>query len=277
MKLNLTTIALILLLIFTTIISCEKKNESKNAEETKLNSVMEKLEENAKNEKVETDETVEDKNVFDILIPRSYRDFDKENPVNDLSKNWSELYKQNNKYFIGKADYNIEKGFDECSGNSTKTITPKKDAILFLNNPNLKNGEIKFLSIGKKRIWPNEKVSFKFNNTEYLIRAEGKVLSTENVYTDGDKLEKYQKVENYKLFISTKDSKEQLFLTEKSFNDTFVELLFVGDIDNDGKLDFIFGANRDYEEERVVLYLSSQAEKGQIIKRVSEIAVQFDC
>lgn len=277
MKLNLTTIAPILLLIFTTIISCEKKNESKNIEETKLNSVMEKLEEKAKNEKVETDETVEDKNVFDILIPRSYRDFDKENPINDLTKNWSELYKQNNKYFIGKADYNIEKGFDECSGDSTKTITPKKDAILFLNNPNLKNGEIKSLSIGKKRIWPNEKISFKFNNVKYLIRAEGKVLSTENVYTDGDKLEKYQKVENYKLFISTKDSKEQLFLTEKSFNDTFVELLFVGDIDNDGKLDFIFGANRDYEEERVVLYLSSQAEKGQIIKRVSEIAVQFDC
>ncbi|MFC6096774.1 hypothetical protein ACFPVY_08955 [Flavobacterium qiangtangense] len=66
-------------------------------------------------------------------------------------------------------------------------------------------------------------------------------------------------------------------MKEESFNDTFVELLFAGDIDNDGKLDFIFGANRNYEEERVILFLSSKAEKENVVKKVSEIAIQFDC
>ena len=38
-----------------------------------------------------------------------------------------------------------------------------------------------------------------------------------------------------------------------------------------------YGANRDYEEERVILFLSSKAENGDSVKKVSEIAVQFDC
>ena len=90
-------------------------------------------------------------------------------------------------------------------------------------------------------------------------------------------LQTYQNVKDYKLYISADAGPESLFLQQESFNDTFVELLFIGDIDRDGKPDFIFGANRDYEEERVILYLSSKAEKGKIIKNVSEIAVQFDC
>ena len=68
-----------------------------------------------------------------------------------------------------------------------------------------------------------------------------------------------------------------MFLEETSFNDTFVQLLFVGDIDADGKLDFIFNASRDYEEERVVLYLSSYAKDNEIIKKVGDIAIQHDC
>ena len=140
----------------------------------------------------------------------------------------------------------------------------------------LKLGEINSLKIDKNKIWPKEKISFKFNDIEYFLRAEGKVLSSEKVHTD-EGLETFQVVENYKLYISTEDIPERLLLKEESFNDTFVELLFVGDIDQDGKLDFIFGANRNYEEERVILFLSSKADQENVVKKVSEIAVQFDC
>lgn len=44
-------------------------------------------------------------------------------------------------------------------------------------------------------------------------------------------------------------------------------MLFAGDIDGDGKLDFIFGANRDYEEDRALLFLSSKAENGEAVKK----------
>lgn len=118
-------------------------------------------------------------------------------------------------------------------------------------------------------------MTYIFNNVTYALRAEGKILSSE-VHVDGDKQEVFKEVENYKLYL-TVGNKEQLLLTEKSFNDTFVILLFAGDIDGDGKLDFIFEANRHYEEERVVLFLSSKAKSGEAVKKVSEIAIGFDC
>ena len=85
------------------------------------------------------------------------------------------------------------------------------------------------------------------------------------------------KVEDYKLYISAENGPETLLMEQNSFNDTFVELLFIGDLDRDGKPDFVFSANRDYEEDRVVLYLSSRAKAGKAGEKVSEIAVQFDC
>jgi len=215
-------------------------------------------------------------NTFEILIPKEYRDQGGENEVNGLTKNWLDLYKKGGKYYLGKADYNIVRGFSECSGDSTKIINSKNNSILLMNSPQLTLGEIKTVTIGKKKIWPKEKLKFHFANKEYTLRAEGQVLSSEKVYTDNGE-EIFQNVKNYKLYISSNNSPEQLFLEEESFNDTFVELLFIGDIDKDGKPDFIFGTNRDYEEERVILYLSSKAAKGKLIKKVSEADIQFDC
>lgn len=215
------------------------------------------------------------KNDFDILLPTRYRDWEERNPADDLTEKWIDLYEKDGKYFLGKADYKIERGFDECSGDSTKTIQPKNKALILLENDNLKLGEIQAVKFVKNKIWPTEKMSFRFNDVDYSLRAEGKVLSSERVHTDHG-IEIFQNVEDYRIYISANNGPEHLFLNQKSFNDTFVELLFIGDIDRDGKPDFIFGANRDYEEERVLLYLSSDQE-GKIIKKVSEIAVQFDC
>lgn len=63
-----------------------------------------------------------------------------------------------------------------------------------------------------------------------------------------------QNLEDYELYISANNGPEHLFLNQKSFNDPFAEFLCVEAIDRDGKQDFIFGANRDYEEEPILLY-----------------------
>lgn len=217
-----------------------------------------------------------DKNIK-ILIPRSYRNWDKNNRANDLNNNWTELYSKNGKYFLDKANYKIEKSYDECSGDSTKIIIPKNETLLYINTANIPLGNINSLAIKKNKIWPKEKINFLFNNTEYTLRADGEVLSSEQVTSEEGQSELYQNVKNYKLFISTKNSPERLLLNIENFNDTFVKLLFVGDIDQDGKLDFVFDASRDYEEERLILYLSSPAKNGNLVKEVAEIAVQFDC
>lgn len=217
------------------------------------------------------------KNDFDILLPDGYRDNQGENPANSLNKDWIDLFEENGIYYLGKTDFTIEKGYDECVGDSIRSIVSKNKTILFMNYPQLKLGKIKSLKLVKNKIWPGEKLTLKFNDTDYIFRAEGKVLSTEKRSLDDNKEENYKKVENYKLYLKANNGPEKLLLQVETFNDTFVELLFAGDIDNDGKLDFIFGANRDYEETRVMLFLSSKAEHEEPVKKVSQIAIQFDC
>ena len=260
--------------MFSILISCNNSKEVKTEETIEVEDTL-TVEEVAPKEEI-FEEEMEFKNDFDVLIPRTYRDWEGKNEANSLTKNWIDLYEKNGKYFLGKADFKLESGYSECSGDSTKAIISKNKTLLFMDLSKLKLGEINSLKIDKNKIWPKEKISFKFNDIEYFLRAEGKVLSSEKVHTD-EGLETFQVVENYKLYISTEDIPERLLLKEKSFNDTFVELLFVGDIDQDGKLDFIFGANRNYEEERVILFLSSKADQENAVKKVSEIAVQFDC
>lgn len=215
-------------------------------------------------------------NEFTILLPGEYRDWEGENAVNELTKDWFHLYQKDGEYYLGKSEYSIQRGYSECSGDSTKILNAKKNTLLFIDGPNLESGEISTLKIKKNKIWPNENFKFKFGDTDYTLRAEGTILSSEKVHTDNG-VELFQSVENYKLYISINNSKETLFLEQESFNDTFVELLFIGDIDKDGKADFIFSANRDYEEERVLLYFSSKGKPGEIIKKVAEVAIQFDC
>lgn len=260
-------------LSFVMIISCKDK-----AQETPKKSVQHQKE--VQSNKKSTDpelnpveKTTED---FKILLPKEYRDLGKENEVNELTNNWLDVYQKNGKYYVGKANYTIARGFSECSGDSTRIINSKNNTILLIGNSSLTVGEVKTVKIEKNKIWPKEKLKFHFGNKEYTLRAEGKVLSSEKVDTDNGE-ELYQNVKDYKLYLSADNAPETLFLEEESFNDTFVELLFIGDIDRDGKPDFIFGANRDYEEERVILYLSSQAKKGKLIKKAAEVAIQFDC
>ena len=79
------------------------------------------------------------------------------------------------------------------------------------------------------------------------------------------------------LYLTVNNNSETLVIANDTFQDTFLELLFVGNIDKDCKLDFIFGAKRNYEETRMILFLSSEADENKIIKKVSEISIQFDC
>ncbi|WP_428229797.1 hypothetical protein [Flavobacterium sp.] len=216
-------------------------------------------------------------NDLDILLPRSYRTYDGKNPAASLNEKWIDLYEKSGEYYLGKADFEIEKGFDECSGDSLNLIIPKNKTILFIDYPQLKLGKIKSLKIDENKIWPKEKITFTFNNVSYTLRGEGKVISSEKRQADDGKEEVFNNVQHYKLYLSAGDDAEKLLLAEDSFQDTFVELRFAGDIDGDGKLDLIFSANRNYEEERVILFLSSKAENDGVIKKVAEIAVQFDC
>jgi len=273
----------ILLLLFIGLISCKQKSYDKTIkvlkEEPKVLNENNKVIDNT----IDIDSTSIDlvdssiktranEKYIDILVTtHAYRDWEGENDTNILTKNWIDLHEKDGKYYLSKANYKIQRFVDECSGSNASVINSKNNTLLLINKPDLKLGEVKSIAIKKKHIWPNKKVTYNFNNIKYTLRAEGEIISPEKEQLYGDN------IKNYKLYFSTNNSTETLFLEEPSFNGTFVELLFVGDIDNDGKLDLIFSASTDYEEERVLLFLSSKEKNGSIIKKAGEIVIQFDC
>ena len=273
----MVTKCLKLLLFIFLIVSCKDKKEEINLQNSTKKEVINVNNDTPKIVVKDSEITNNSEVVFNTLLPTSYRIGENDDPTKQLSNEWFDLFEKDGKYYLEKANYTISKGYDECVGVDTKAIESKRNTLLLLDYKKLTTGKVDNLLISKKHIWPKENVSFDFKNTTYTLRGVGDVKSTENRTNDKEENEIWNTVENYKLYIKTSDTNEQLILSEDSFSDTFVVLVFVGDIDRDGKLDFIFEANRNYEEKRVILFLSSEADADKAIKKVSEISVQFDC
>ena len=209
-----------------------------------------------------------------ILLPSSYRVDKKDDPTKQLNNNWFDLYEENDSYFLGTPSFSIKKSYDECVGMDVKTIESKRKTILYIDNKNLKIGKIEFLKTNKNQIWPKEEMKFIFNNKTYILEGQGTILTTENRTNEDDTNYIWHNVSDYKLILKSEDGTIETLINESSFDQTFVDLLFIGDIDQDGKPDFIFEAPTNYEQERVILILSSEAKK---VPRKREISINFDC
>ena len=113
--------------MFSILISCNNSKEVKTEETIEVEDTL-TVEEVAPKEEI-FEEEMEFKNDFDVLIPRTYRDWEGQNEANSLTKNWIDLYEKNGKYFLGKADFKLESGYSECSGDSTKAIISKNKTL----------------------------------------------------------------------------------------------------------------------------------------------------
>lgn len=70
---------------------------------------------------------------------------------------------------------------------------------------------------------------------------------------------------------------EQIIAGAQGFNDREFNFIWAGDIDGDGLLDLIMDMSSHYNVMRYTLFLSSQAEKGEIFKRVEEFKTVGGC
>lgn len=210
------------------------------------------------------------------LLPLDYPVSDKDDPTLAITSNWFELYEKNGKYFLEKANYIISRKYDEITGLPLKTLKGAYNTLIFIDSEDLQEGEIACISDTVQSIWPQDSICFFFNEEKYTLRAEGSILSTwkANKSANKAKLKIWHELSDYKLFYKKENKKEELILYEPVFNDCFMRLVFVGDIDMDRQPDFIFEVPRDFNETRVVLYLSADKGDGKILHKASETIVQ---
>ncbi len=197
-----------------------------------------------------------------VLIPRSYRDYMEGNDTDILDASWTDLYKKDRAFYLGSVSYQILSGFDECSEDSTKIIESNRNSIVFFKNKNIKLGKLNTAVVKDSVLNPMKNTDIVFNQMTYRLTASGKDDSSV--------------IHNYELKIQV-NGISQVLMKEKELRDTEVRILYAGDIDQDGKLDFVFSAPLDYEQERVLIFLSSTAASGKLLKLEGECAVNFDC
>lgn len=185
---------------------------------------------------------------------------------------WFGLEKDSTGIFhLQKATVCINVGYNECLMDTTTSINAS--SYLVLSGESLSAREL------PTHILPNDnfiipidtQYSFAFNNKQYKLRAEGTTI--EGINDDGYA---WDHIKDYKLYISN-GIKEQLILTQESFHGTRLEILFVGDIDQDGLPDTIVSNPSDYEIYSTLLFLSSHASTDQLLEKASSAYYDFSC
>ncbi|MCD7937025.1 MAG: hypothetical protein LUG98_09220 [Tannerellaceae bacterium] len=216
-----------------------------------------------------------------ILIPSSYRiwnEKDLTNPALYLTEDWFELYKENDRFFLGKASFYFDDDFNDCVGMPVKVVVPNRDAILFIDKPELVLGEVESLTDTVPTLWPGTHFSFYYNNIQYHLIAEGD-FSVENPDMDITKPtfnDDY--IRNYTLYLQKEEEDPEVLLHIDEFDYCFIQTIFIGDIDRDGVPDFIFETPIHYESEIYTLILSSTyAPTGKLLEKTSMIFLGHDC
>lgn len=214
----------------------------------------------------------------DILLPMFY---DKEfygEEVSKIDRSWVALFETKGQFQVRKVAYALEEELNECTASTVIGAFAKEEVqpLFFLSETTaIGKGKKESLPISKTPLWANTPQTYVFKGKTYVLRAEGKEISS-YLYTDDEEEEKtYKQFEDYKLYLSIDGNEEQLLLDIPHFNDTFVQVLFVGDLDQDGKLDFIFDTSEDYEQKRVEIYLSKDAKHNAYLAGTT--TVDFAC
>lgn len=192
-----------------------------------------------------------------------------------IHKGWFGIFRDRGRYYIAPTTLSIQKAFDvvldenehnssEWRGWEVKTSHIDTSLVLISSSPRLSSHEIKTMPLDKDFIEPNEKMTFTYNGSSYTLYSTGDLKTAE--YNKDEMI-----VSNYKLYIKgNKDGKEinQLLASAPYFEDAMFEVLLIGDIDNDGFPDLVLNTTYHYNLYRPTVYLSSFADKDQLVKVV---------
>ena len=194
----------------------------------------------------------------------------------DLKK-WIGIFKDENGYYLDSTRITIQTCYDPIMDeeeNDSLSWTGKYIQALHLDSCiYLISGLNDRSSIGKdiylknildsvQYIYPPDTINIKFLEQKYSLY--GRADSAPSEYSPEELI-----YTNYRLFFTgTNDKQQQItqaLATAASFDSNMFSLLFVGDIDNDGLLDFIVNTSEHYNVYQPTLYLSSFANKGELV------------
>lgn len=183
---------------------------------------------------------------------------------------WLGLFRENGKYFLRPDKLQIRRVHDEIvdesedikTGKSVSTPDKAPSVFLLKNAKMLREGEVKTVFFADDynemtELKNNSQKNYEFNGEKYNLIVENKTNSDEYLGKGS------------KLILSRGGTEQILSYLKDGCNECTWNVFWVGDLDRDGKLDFYFDLTSHYNVMDKKLFLSSQAEKGKLVKYVA--------
>ena len=193
---------------------------------------------------------------------------------------WKGLFKTGESYYIADTKLRILRAhddlMDDTGSNSGLEVKPgiKDTSILLISGlDELKNGNVNSIALTKNQLLPGEQESLVYNDIKYTLYATG-IKKSESSNSD------FYSVSNYKLFLKAMINGKQynqLLVSAPTFDDTLTSIIFAGDIDNDGIIDFIIDTTTEYNSEVPTLYLSKPATGSDKLLKVMGMHGSIGC
>lgn len=180
---------------------------------------------------------------------------------------WLGLFKKGNNYSLLPTEIRVKRtskyvnkkgeGIDEKGKDIS--VTGKDQPLFLLQKADfLESGKV--VNINEQAAKKNEgeyKFDYKFNLSSGTYKLFAKNNSGENKYNGVSKL-------------ALSDGKiEQIIYSQKKCDDCSWDLIWSGDLDDDGKLDLFLNLSNHYNVRQLRLFLSSEAEKDNLVKEIA--------
>lgn len=184
---------------------------------------------------------------------------------------WLGLFNHQGKTYLAPAKVKLSRFHDIGDGENKKVKTGKeidiagaiKPIILLKNAKNIKAGKAVTLferdenKYEESNLANGFKKEFKLNGKTFMLKVVNE-NSSEEYLSEGSKL------------VLISGNTEQIVHPEgnQRIGESWT-LYWAGDLDNDGKLDFLADLSDHYNSTDVILFISSEAEKGKLVKDVA--------
>jgi len=182
---------------------------------------------------------------------------------------WLGLFKDKERYFLRNTKLKISPAHDDIvdeenikTGKSVFTDNKAQAVFLLKNAKILRQGDVKTVFFAEDidestELKNGSRKEFEFDGEKYILSVENKIQSDEFLGKGS------------KLTLSSNGKEQILTYLKDGCNDCYWNLYWVGDLDQDGKLDFYFDLSWHYNVMDKKLFLSSQAERGNLVKYVA--------
>ncbi|TGL76013.1 SH3 domain-containing protein [Leptospira yasudae] len=179
----------------------------------------------------------------------------------DELTDWIAIYLHRGDYFRKSISINVKKAHDPIIDENEKIKTGYKisangDPIILIRGIPFKEGKFSASFIKKVPfiLEFGKLYKFSYGTDQYILKTRGEYIESYGV-------------KNYKLILQKNNQEMVIDSREKRYEMT--SLIFAGDIDGDGELDFVFDLKDHYNVSNPHLYISSEKENDFFVVPVS--------